>query len=168
MRFFSSTSKPKPSSAIYIRRPDAMPQGMNRTDLISLEQARTRPTVIYGGFVDRKTDVVVSNESPLDHLARWAAEQCIMEAEAGRLQVISPLRAADMGLSPFTAFMDSVDDFQDRDSASSCDSLALSTPELGNAPPVTLPGTTTAILIPLHEAMKRHDIRYRPELFELQ
>ncbi|KAI0683635.1 hypothetical protein BC835DRAFT_1310979 [Cytidiella melzeri] len=188
MRFFSSTPKPvvtnmnglpratKPivSSDIRIRRPDRMPKGLNRKDLISLEQARTRPTLIYGGFVDHKSDIVVSNESPLDSLARWATEQGGCDDSGSRTLAISPLRAADFGLAPFTAFMDDEDDFEDdgsfyqgyKSSDDSLDSLPTPTPTLKDHAPVFLPGTVTANLIPLDVARGRSDIRYRPEGFE--
>ena len=191
MRFFTTTPKPAPVVAanqnglrkatkpiaptdIHIRRSDSMPKGLNRTDLISLEQARTRPGLIYGGFVDRKVDVIISDESPLDNLVRWASQQC-KSTSSGNNRV-SPLRAADIGLAPFTAFMDDMEDFNNdgsfyqghNDSDDSFESAPPKTPApvCTDAAPICLPGTITATLIPLDMARSRNDIRYRPEAFE--
>lgn len=119
-------TKPITGADIYIRKPHRKPKGLNRKDLISLDQARVRPNVIYGGFVDREKEIVMSEQSPLDHLARWAGEQN-MEYEAKQSGSASSWAASDLVFSPFMAFRDSLEDFQDvsfyQRYASSVDSL---------------------------------------------
>ncbi len=158
----------RPIAPTDIRRTDDKTKGLNRTDLISLDQARTRPTLVYGGFVDRKTDLIISDDSPLDNLARWASQQCKFAPTTA--SGISPLRAAADGMAPFTAFMDEEDDVDFyrgfNGSDDSLDSAGPSTPV--PAAPVFLPGTITATLIPLDKARSRDDIRYRPEAFEMR
>lgn len=105
-------TKPISPLDIYIRRPDRMLEGLNRNDLISLDQARTRPALVYGGFVDKNTNIVVSNESPLDILARWATEQGSSTGGSGFL-AMAPLRSSDSEMAPFTAFMTDEDDLLD-------------------------------------------------------
>jgi hypothetical protein len=187
MRFFNTSkpvltnmnglpraTKPISPSDIYIRRPECMPKGLNRNDLISLDQARTRPTLVYGGFIDKDISVVVSDESPLDNLARWATEQGNSNGTGSSFLATAPLRSSDSEMAPFTAFMTDEDDLLDDGSfyqghSSSDDSLnSLPTSTLQDQSPVFLPGTTTANLIPLHIARSRTDIRYRPEGFEMK
>ena len=149
-----------------------MPKGLNRTDLISLDNARARPNVIYGGFVDRTKEMLVTNDSPLDHLARWATEQGHHCDEPHQEEPAEDACAPSSSYPAFTAFMDSEDEFEsgsfyqgyeepENDLTASKDSLV----STKNVPLPT--GHITPNLVPLHVAMTRADIRYRCEGFEM-
>lgn len=144
-----------------------MPKGLNRTDLISLDQARARPNVIYGGFVNKKKEILVTDYSPLDYLARWATEQGGLKYAGAGPSAASPV--FDSEFPPFMAFMDSAENFEDdsfcQDHGSFSGSLTSGSPA-SQAAPVFPPPVTTR-LIPLHVARNRPDIRYRPEGFEM-